>query len=80
MVVRAVPNAQTVESFDVIKVTNGIVKGIRREGTLLTVPSPRLTKPSRFLRKLERLQGPQPLPAGVTPLHPAKPRDRKSVV
>lgn len=49
-------------------INNGIVKGTRREGTILAVPVARLTPKSRFLRKLERLQQPQPLPAGVTPL------------
>ena len=50
---------------------DGHVKGTRREGTLLTTPVKRLTKPSAFLRKLERLQAPAPLPAGVSPIRPA---------
>lgn len=47
---------------------NGIVKGTRREGTLLDVPIARVTKKSRFLKQLERRQAPQVLPKGVTRL------------
>lgn len=47
---------------------DGHVKGTRREGTLLDVPVARRTRKSAFLRRLERLQAPQPLPAGVTPI------------
>lgn len=50
------------------EVTTGVVKGRRTEGTLLVEPIARRTKKSAFLRRLERLQAPQPLPAGVTPI------------
>lgn len=48
------------------EVTNGIVKGQRTEGTLLSVPAKRLTKASRFLKSLARSQQPPKLPVGVT--------------